>query len=64
MAAAWDFDHLMGYLRTWSAVTRFTRDQGYDPVEQVEGELGAAWGDRKQVRPVRWPLVVLAGRIG
>ena len=64
MTAEWDFGHLVGYLRTWSAVTRFVRDQGRDPIELVEGDLLSAWGDPERVRPVRWPLVVLAGRVG
>lgn len=63
MESAWDFDHLVGYLRTWSAVTRYVAANGADPVTLVEADLLEAWGARDRTRVVRWPLVLLVGRV-
>lgn len=59
--AQWHFDHLTGYLRTWSAVQRWEKQQGRDPVAELEPALRRAWGDVNQPRFVRWPLHFLAG---
>jgi len=59
--AHWHFDHLLGYLRTWSAVQRWERQHGCDPVAELTPALRHAWGDVNQPRVVRWPLHFLAG---
>jgi len=62
MAAQWKFAQLTGYLRTWSAVQRYLREKGADPVASVEAELLAAWGKPGLLHAVRWPLVLRLGR--
>ncbi|MGH7559549.1 MAG: class I SAM-dependent methyltransferase [Gemmatimonadales bacterium] len=62
MEAALTLEELLGYIRTWSAVGRYLRAHGTDPVEALAAELGPLWGDRARARLVRWPLVVRAGR--
>lgn len=57
----WDFKHLLGYLRTWSAVQRWEREHGKDPLVIFLPRLTTAWGDTKQQRFVRWPLHFVAG---
>ncbi|RJG10476.1 class I SAM-dependent methyltransferase [Pseudomonas cavernicola] len=57
----WSFEHLLGYLRTWSAVQRWERQHGHDPVTELTPTLRHAWGDLNQPRFVRWPLHFLAG---
>lgn len=57
----WTREHLLGYLRSWSAVGRFKAANGYDPVDALEGEIAAHWPEGKTVR-VAWPLFMLAGR--
>ncbi|WP_137888264.1 class I SAM-dependent methyltransferase [Pseudomonas sp. 2FE] len=57
----WSFEHLAGYLRTWSAVQRWERQHGRDPVAELTPALQQAWGDLNQPRFVRWPLHFLAG---
>jgi SAM-dependent methyltransferase len=42
----WTAGQFATYLRTWSAVARFTKDHGTDPVAVFEPELRQAWGDR------------------
>src|SRR6266852_6241589 len=61
MSVQWKLEHLIGYLRTWSATQRFIAANGRDPLEEIAAELGAAWGDTKQSRRVVWPLTVRVG---
>jgi SAM-dependent methyltransferase len=63
MAVHWDLDHLVGYLRTWSATQRFIAAKGYDPLGQIIDELLDAWGKPQQVRSVIWPLILRVGVI-
>jgi len=60
MAAKWTLEHQVGYLGTWSAVGKYRKERGVDPVELVRPELERVWGD--QMRRVEWPLSVRAGR--
>jgi len=59
----WTLAQTAGYLRTWSATTRFVAQRGIDPVVDVERELAAVWGNPETARRVHWPVTVLAGRI-
>jgi hypothetical protein len=62
MRASWNFDHLVGYLRTWSSTQRFIAAKGSDPLNQIMDELRAAWGTPEQTRKVTWPLTLRIGR--
>lgn len=59
MELEWTLEGFTTYLRTWSAVARFNKDQGFDPVTALEAELKPLWGDR--ARKISWPL---SGRLG
>jgi SAM-dependent methyltransferase len=61
LEAVWNLSQLTGYLRTWSAVQRWQRKHGRDPVDALTPALRQAWGDPHQPRPIRWPLHLLAG---
>jgi ubiquinone/menaquinone biosynthesis C-methylase UbiE len=61
MKVDWTLDHLLGYLRSWSATQRFIAANRRDPLEGIAAELGAAWGDVKQSRRVVWPLTLRVG---
>jgi SAM-dependent methyltransferase len=61
MRAQWNLDHLIGYLRTWSASQRFMEAKHTDPVEQINDELRGAWGNPQQARSVIWPLTLRVG---
>jgi SAM-dependent methyltransferase len=50
-----------GFIATWSAVRHAREAEGADPVEEFEARLARVWPD-DEVRAVRWPLVVRAGR--
>jgi ubiquinone/menaquinone biosynthesis C-methylase UbiE len=59
MTAEWSVEHLLGYLRTWSATQRFMAAEKRDPLEGVEAELRQAWGE--ETRRMVWPLTVKVG---
>jgi ubiquinone/menaquinone biosynthesis C-methylase UbiE len=61
MVAEWNAEHLVGYLRTWSATQRFMTERKRDPLETIEKELRSEWGD--SARRVIWPLTVRVGRV-
>jgi SAM-dependent methyltransferase len=61
MIARWNLEHLVGYLRSWSATQRFIAANQRDPLEEIADELHAAWGDTKQTRRVIWPLTLRVG---
>ncbi len=63
MVAEWDAEHLIGYLRTWSATQRFMAANRRDPLRDVAEDLRIAWGDSEQLRRVVWPLTVRVGRV-
>jgi SAM-dependent methyltransferase len=63
MEAEWDVEHLIGYLRTWSATQRFMAANRRDPLKDVEDDLRTAWGDAEGERQVVWPLTVRVGRV-
>jgi ubiquinone/menaquinone biosynthesis C-methylase UbiE len=62
MEARWPLAAFLGYVATWSAVTRFRAERGFDPVAKLAEELGPHWGDPAAPRQVRWPLALRVGR--
>jgi hypothetical protein len=63
MIADWTLERLLAYLASWSAVQRYAAQHGRDPLDQVRGDLRAAWGDADGRRRIEWPLTLRAGRI-
>lgn len=61
--AVLDRDGLTGFLGTWSALKRAREQEGGDPLEELRERLAVAWPDGAMPRRVRWPILVLAGRI-
>ena len=62
MTARWTRDALLDYLRTWSAVRRWSAAHGRDPVADIEAPLAQAWGSAAR-RTIRFPLSILVGRV-
>ena len=56
-------DRLVRYLRTWSAVKRYEKATGKDPLDEVRADLEAAWGDPARERTLRWPIFLRAARL-
>jgi ubiquinone/menaquinone biosynthesis C-methylase UbiE len=63
MQTQWDFNALLSYIRTWSALKRFIAERQTDPSEGLAAELAEVWGDRRVSHRVDWDLRVLAGRL-
>jgi SAM-dependent methyltransferase len=63
MEKDWGFDHLTGYLETWSAVKACRKKTGKDPLDLVLKDLRSAWGEAGASRHIVWPLVLRVGRI-
>jgi SAM-dependent methyltransferase len=60
MTATWTRGQLLGYLRTWSAITRCKALTGQDPLAAFESALAEAWGGEDRVT-VEWPLTLRVG---
>lgn len=61
MAVDWSLDDLSGYLRSWSATSRYRDQYGHDPVINLATELAPYWGSGRH--RVVWPLSIKAGMI-
>jgi SAM-dependent methyltransferase len=61
MSLSWSFEHLLGYLGTWSALKRCMRERGENPLASMLPRLQRAWGNAGE-RQVTWPLKVRAFR--
>jgi ubiquinone/menaquinone biosynthesis C-methylase UbiE len=57
----WEFDQVIGYLNTWSAVQHYIRKNNVNPVEQFSVELKKTWGDASK-RKVSFPVFMRTGR--
>ncbi len=69
MQAEWMLDEFMGYLSTWSAGQRASRELGYDVLRRAATDadgpassLPAAWGAAER-RLIVWPLILRVGRV-
>jgi SAM-dependent methyltransferase len=61
MSEPWSLPQLLGYLRSWSATSRYVQQNGVDPVTPLGEQLEALWGAEEK-RIVRWPLNMRIGR--
>jgi len=59
----WSFDHLLGYIGTWSAVKHYEQQNGSNPVELVRDELRASFGGHATVAG-SFPILLKVARIG
>ncbi|TRO66587.1 class I SAM-dependent methyltransferase [Christiangramia sabulilitoris] len=56
----WNIEHLLGYLRTWSAVKHYEKKNREDPVNKIESSLGIAFGVTNYVR---FPILLRMGKM-
>ncbi|HXU92356.1 MAG TPA: class I SAM-dependent methyltransferase [Gallionella sp.] len=64
MEATWTLLQLLGYLRSWSAVGRYEREKGQDPVAAFAAfaaEIAPLW--HGETCRINWPLAVRVGRL-
>ena len=60
----WTASQLGEYLRSWSAVAKYVRERGTDPVVPLLERLSQRWSPDGRTRMIRWPLALRVGRIG
>jgi len=60
--ADWTLEHLLGYLRSWSATQRYLTANQSDPLGLIAPDLLAAWGKPAERRRLTWPLTLRIGR--
>lgn len=63
MSEQWTLPQLLGYLRSWSATTRYLKQHAEDPVQSLAEELLVVWGKAGEARRVTWPCFVRVGRL-
>lgn len=62
MIMHYTLEQLLGYLRTWSGVQRYLKDQGHDPVALFVDDFTAAWPSiPTNPTPFTFDLTVLVG---
>lgn len=59
LEAEWEFEHLIGYLKTWSGVKHYEKALLENPVDMVYEELKQSFGDR---RKVNFPILFRVGK--
>lgn len=62
IVAEWDVDHVIGHLRTWSALQRMTREVGDGPFGKVVADLRKTWNTRDTKKCI-FPVFLKLGRI-
>ena len=62
MKIEWSFEHLIGYLNTWSALQKYIKENQKNPIELVYEDLQKAWGPRT-TRKVHWDLGLRVSRV-
>ncbi len=62
MRVYWTLAETLGYMNTWSATKRFTKEHGFNPVEKLTPEFAAAWGNADDRREVMFELSLRVGR--
>lgn len=58
----WTKEQFKGYLGTWSAVQKYTAQQGHNPLTLIQEELYNLWPG-EETKEFRFPLALLLGRI-
>ena len=56
----WDFEHLLGYIDSWSATQHYIKKHGKNPADLIRDELKETW--EKSDKQVTFPLLLRVGR--
>ncbi len=60
--AHWSLPRLLGYVGTWSAVSRYRKLTGSDPLPVLANSLAPHWGPPDTERRLVWKIGMRAGR--
>ena len=58
----WTFDHLIGYLNTWSAVQHYIRIKGTNPLDLIYTDMKDAW-EKNPEKLVCFPILMRVARL-
>lgn len=56
-------DRFLGFLHTWSAMQRYIRLHGVDPLDVIGNQLRAVWAGNGDAMPISWKLMMRVGRV-
>ncbi len=59
---AWSFEHMLGYLNSWSSVQHYIRKNGVNPVDAIAQTLAPFW-ENQTTKALEIPLFLKVGRI-
>lgn len=62
LTVEWKIEHLIGYLRTWSATQRYITDRGDDNLLPLFKEMTEHWGTPETLRQIEWPIYWRVGK--
>jgi len=62
MSERWSLPKLLGYLRSWSATSRYFQRNAVDPVTPFGELIAPLWGAPDRERVIHWPLGMRIGR--
>ncbi|MCB0835655.1 MAG: class I SAM-dependent methyltransferase [Bacteroidetes bacterium] len=60
----WNYEEMIGYLNTWSAVKNYRQEKHEDPIDLIDGKLQAVWGNPETRYRLKWEIPMLVTRIG
>ena len=64
MTREWNLQQLCGYFTSWSALQRYRKKNGSDPIELVIKDLRQAWGmDPEKTQVITWPVTMKLARM-
>lgn len=62
ITAQWNFDQLIGYLETWSALQHYIKAKETNPMAIVYNDLKQAWGN-SNTHEIHFPLLLKVGTL-
>ncbi len=60
----WNLAEYLAYIESWSAVQKYRRERGSDPLDLICDNLSRAWGDADSRRTAWSPIHLRVGRSG
>lgn len=61
MIYEWNFEQLIGYIGTWSAVKHYAKQNQSDPILLIKDQLQSAWGNQTHYS-FTFPILLRVGR--
>lgn len=61
LSKSWSIDQVLAYLNSWSAVQKYQRVNGQNPVDLIRDELKSLWG-ATETKDISWPLTFIVRR--